>query len=285
MNTSHRHLHASEEWVRCPRGPSGVELLEAAFHRHVFDRHMHDTYAIGVTKRGVQRFWCRSETHDSTPGNVIAINPGEVHDGRSGAAGGYAYRMFYVSVARFRNIVEDALQRPVARLDVRASLLVDPTLARHLNATWRAMTSSAGSLASEELLHKSLIHLATRHAHQPRVAQAAAHRDRLRRVRDYLHDRPGAVSVGELAAVASISRFQLTRQFQNEFGLPLHAYHMQVRLDEARRRLRLGMGIAEVAFALGFADQSHFHRRFKASFGVSPGAWQKAGSMIVGGRK
>jgi AraC-like DNA-binding protein len=265
--------------VRCPRGAGGVELLEAAFDRHVFDRHMHDTYAIGVTGRGVQRFWCRRETHNSTPGDVIAINPGEVHDGRSGAAGGYAYRMFYVSVATFRNSVEDALQRPVARLDVRASLLVDPTLARQLNATWRAMTSSAGSIASEELLHRSLIRLATRHANQPHVTEAAPHGERLKEVRDYLHDHPGdAVSVGELAAVASMGRFQLTRQFQKAFGLPLHAYHMHVRLEEARRRLRLGMAIADVAFALGFADQSHFHRRFKASFGVSPGAWQKAGS-------
>jgi AraC-like DNA-binding protein len=280
-----RVLRASDEWVRCPRGPSGVELLEAAFDRHVFDRHMHDTYAIGVTDRGVQRFLCRRETHDSLPGNVIAINPGEVHDGRSGASGGYAYRMFYVSVASFRNIVEDALQRPVGRLDIQASRLVDPTLARLLNATWRAMTSSAESLASEELLHRSLIHLATRHADQPCVTQAAAHRERLRHVRDYLHDHPGPVSVAELAAVASINRFQLTRQFQHEFGRPLHAYHMQVRLEEARRRLRLGMAIADVAFALGFADQSHFHRRFKASFGVSPGAWQKAGSMTVECRK
>jgi AraC-like DNA-binding protein len=185
--------------------------------------------------------------------------------------------MFYVSVASFQSIVEDAFQRPVARLDVRGSLLVDPTLARLLNATWRAMTSSAGSLASDELLYRSLIRLATHHADQPRVTQSTAHRERLRHVRDYLHDHPGAVSVAELAAVASTSRFQLTRQFQNEFGLPLHAYHMQIRLEEARRRLRLGMAIAEVAFALGFADQSHFHRRFKGTFGVSPGAWQKAG--------
>ena len=40
----------------------------------------------------------------------------------------------------------------------------------------------------------------------------------------------------ELAAIASMSRFQLTRQFQQAFGLPLHAYHLHVRLEEAKRR-------------------------------------------------
>ena len=37
----------------------GIEVLQAAFERHVFERHMHDTFAIGFTMRGVQRFWCR----------------------------------------------------------------------------------------------------------------------------------------------------------------------------------------------------------------------------------
>lgn len=79
----------SREWSRATHGGPGVELLEAAFDHHVYDRHSHDTFAAGVTLRGVQRFWCRGSTHDSRPGDVIVLDPGEVHDGRSGAAGGY----------------------------------------------------------------------------------------------------------------------------------------------------------------------------------------------------
>jgi AraC-like DNA-binding protein len=254
-----------------------VELLEAEFERHVFDRHMHETYAIGFTCRGVQRFWCRGTTHDSTPGHVIAINPGEVHDGRSGTGGGYAYRMFYVSVATFRDIVEDALGSPPVRLEVRGPLLADPVLARQLNVAWTAMGRSPTSLASDELLRRSLIRLAALHGGRQHLPTTARNETVLRHVRDYLHDHVGdAVSVRELAAVASMSRFQLSRQFQKTFGLPLHAYHMHVRLEEAKRRLRSGDQTVEVAAGLGFADQSHFHRRFKGAFGVSPGAWQKA---------
>ena len=79
-------------------GPSapGLERAEVFLSTCAFAPHRHDTYAIGVTLHGVQRFWCRGAVHDSTPGQVIVIRPGEVHDGRSGAAGGYAYRMFYV---------------------------------------------------------------------------------------------------------------------------------------------------------------------------------------------
>jgi AraC-like DNA-binding protein len=238
---------------------------------------MHDTYAIGITRRGVQRFWCHGETHDSTPGDVIAINPGEVHDGRSGSDGGYAYRMFYVSIETFRSIVEDALERPALRLSVRRPLLADSVLARQLNAAWNAVSCSPLSLASDELLHQSLSRLAAVHGGEHQLPSIARNERALNRVRDYLHDRVrDKVTLLELATVASMSRFQLTRRFQHAFGLPLHAYQMHLRLEEAKRRLRLGEGLADVAADLGFADQSHFNRRFKGSFGVSPGVWQQA---------
>ena len=48
------------EWIDCPAGRDGIELLHASLDRHVYDRHIHESYAIGVTLRGVQRFWCRS---------------------------------------------------------------------------------------------------------------------------------------------------------------------------------------------------------------------------------
>jgi AraC-like DNA-binding protein len=91
------------------------------------------------------------------------------------------------------------------------------------------------------------------------------------------------VSVGELAVVASMSRFQLTRQFQQAFGLPLHAYHLRVRLEQAKGRLRCGEAIASVAADLGFVDQSHFHRRFKGAFGLTPGEWQRSTATPVAG--
>src|SRR5687768_9880428 len=87
----------STEWARYHVISPSVELLEAAFVHHVYERHMHERYAVGVTLRGVQRFWCRGTTHDCVRGDILVIPPGEAHDGRSGTAGGYAYRMFYVT--------------------------------------------------------------------------------------------------------------------------------------------------------------------------------------------
>ena len=263
------------ESVRWVTLENGIELLEASFERHVYERHMHDTYAIGVTLRGVQRFSCRGAVRNSTPGQVAAIAPGDAHDGESGSVGGYRYRMMYVPLPVLRDVIEDALERPALETYADSPLVSDPVLARTLNTTWKAMAARP-SLGGEELFHRSIIALATRHSGL-RIPPTPVSATAVRNVRDYLHEHiDRAVSVRELATVAAMSRFQLTRQFQRAFGLPLHAYHLHARLEEAKRRLRLGAPIVEVATALGFADQSHFHRRFKGWFGVTPREWQQS---------
>ena len=218
-----RARHAGD-WARARRGGRGVEPLEAAFEHHVYDRHSHETLAVGITLRGVQRFWCRGSTHDSRPGDVIVLDPGEVHDGRSGAHGGYAYRMLYIDADVARDIVADACGRPSRDPVSNTPLVHDPALARAIDAAWTASAESPASLEAAERL-EGIVRRWAAQAVRPRVAPASMKLRAIRQVREYLHDRiDEPVTTTELARVAGVSRFQLTRQFQCAFGLPLHAY-------------------------------------------------------------
>ena len=264
---------SSGEWAECPPGRDGVELLQASFEHHVYDRHMHDAYAIGVTLRGVQRFWCSGAHHDSTPGKVIVIRPGEVHDGRSGSHGGYAYRMIYVRP----DLVDSLVGEAPSSLDRRVSgpLVADRAAFHLLNAGWKALAAAPLSLAADELLLRGLGALAKWVGDPGR--SGIEHDPALSRVRDYLHESlERSVTMRELSALASMSRFQLSRRFQRRYGVPVHGYLRHLRLEEAKRRLARGQEIAIVAADLGFVDQSHFHRRFRGSFGMTPGRWRAA---------
>jgi len=59
------------------------------------------------------------------------------------------------------------------------------------------------------------------------------------------------------------------------FGTSPYRYHQLRRLDRARRDLIMGDDITDAALAHGFADQSHFARQFKATYGLPPGQWQR----------
>ena len=53
-------------------------------------------------------------------------------------------------------------------------------------------------------------------------------------------------------------------------GTSPYRYLLMRRLDFARERIALRRPLVEVAFTAGFADQAHFTRVFKATFGVTP---------------
>jgi methylphosphotriester-DNA--protein-cysteine methyltransferase len=57
--------------------------MHAHFRGHVYHRHSHETYSLGVTESGAQGFTCRGAGHVSTAGLVMAFNPDDPHDGHA----------------------------------------------------------------------------------------------------------------------------------------------------------------------------------------------------------
>ena len=87
-------------------------------------------------------------------------------------------------------------------------------------------------------------------------------------------------SLTQLADTVGVNRFVLLREFRRRVGVPPHAFVLRLRVDRARARLARGDDIAEVAHALGFADQSHLSRVFKRNVGLSPGAYRRAARLV-----
>jgi len=80
----------------------------------------------------------------------------------------------------------------------------------------------------------------------------------------------------ELAAAARVSRHRLTRLFRAAYGLPPHRFVLAQRIRAARRLLERGTAPAEVAAQTGFFDQSHLHRHFTRTLGMTPAAYAAA---------
>ena len=111
-----RRLRDSDWANYAAAGAFGVELLHAHFERHVYERHSHEGYAIGVTETGVQAFHCRGALHASTTGTVMAFNPDEPHDGHAGIPEGFTYRMLYLPPEIVRGVLVDARDGRPAQL-------------------------------------------------------------------------------------------------------------------------------------------------------------------------
>jgi AraC family transcriptional regulator len=81
------------------------------------------------------------------------------------------------------------------------------------------------------------------------------------------------LTLTEIARTVHLSPFHLVRLFKQALGVTPHQYLIEVRVNSARGLLAAGSGersLAEVAVAVGFADQSHLTRHFKRLMGVTP---------------
>ncbi len=73
-----------------------------------------------------------------------------------------------------------------------------------------------------------------------------------------------------MAAFCNLSEVHFRRVFAQETGMPPKLYLDQAKMDKAAELLKNGFSANQIASLLGYADQFHFSRRFKAIKGVSP---------------
>jgi AraC-like DNA-binding protein len=257
-----------------------VEVMHAHFVWHVYDRHSHDAYLFGVTEQGVQAFRCRGSTRASAAGMIMAFNPDDPHDGHAAARDGFTYAMLHLGTDLVADVLADARGRR-AGLPLFTEPVVDGgPLAGRLRALNALLLDGATRLEAQELVMGAVLAMVERYANQPVAAPTPWASGAPSRVRDLLHDCfADDLGADDLARAVGLSRFQLYRQFRERYGVPPSAYLRQVRLREARRRLAAGAAIAEVAFATGFADQSHLTRWFRRTYGITPRVYQQGGSL------
>lgn len=96
-------------------------------------------------------------------------------------------------------------------------------------------------------------------------------------VRDALHDAPRTGwSLHALAGLAGVHAVHLAREFRRRFGCSIGEYVRARRVAQVQRRLRDGNEpISQIAIDLGFSDQSHLTREFRAATGVAPAAYRR----------
>ena len=99
----------------------------------------------------------------------------------------------------------------------------------------------------------------------------------IRRTVAYLHEVDGArPSLGELAAIAGVSRFHFSRLFTKAMGLPPTRYLERLRVERAKEMIQSSdLPLVQIALAVGFADQSHFTRRFRRWVGCTPARYAR----------
>lgn len=263
-----RSCSPGRDWVQAAPPWPGLDRIDAWFADQAYEPHRHDTYALGVTIAGVQRFHYRGAPRHSLPGQVIVLHPDELHDGAAGSAAGLRYRMMYVEP---RLVAEALGGRPLPF--VASPVLDDATMAHWLLAALDDLDQPLDDLLAQEVLAQ-LAEALAKHAGAPVRRPSLLAWRQVRRMREMLDAATdGAVRAADLEAATGLDRYEAARQFRRALGTSPHRYLTMRRLAMARRLIERGGTLADVAAETGFADQSHLTRQFKKAFGTTPGRW------------
>ena len=252
----------------CP----GIQRLRAGFFGHAYDPHRHETYAVGVTERGIQAFRYRGIECASAPGRTIVLHPDEVHDGHAVAPEGFVYRMLYVDAALIGDALDDRGPLPF----VVDAVGDDPALAAVLDEAFDGFPDRVTSLAGAAIVTSIADALCRRGGRRPVPRPAQYYGLRLDRAREVLDAATDLSATAEdLEAATGIDRYALARAFRARFATSPHRYLVGRRLHRVKAEIAAGLPLAETAAANGFADQSHMTRHFKARFGLTPGRYTR----------
>ncbi|MBB4190975.1 AraC-like DNA-binding protein [Rhizobium aethiopicum] len=243
---------------------TGVEAVEAETP-HSFARHTHEQFGIGLVSSGAQKSLSGRGVVEAEAGDIITVNPNEVHDGAP-IGERRSWRILYFDPEIVTGLSQEI---GAGRSEISHPVIRDAAIAARFETLFRVVTAStADGLLSEELLLQLVADVMREGGGSEERPPVPAS---IRAARDLIDDDPlAAVSLADLSRESGLSRFQLLRGFARATGLTPHAYLVQARIHLARRLIAEGTPLAEAAFASGFADQSHMTRVFVRKYGLSP---------------
>jgi AraC-like DNA-binding protein len=255
---------------------SGLSLMHADFTSHDFAPHTHDAFVIAVTELGGARIKSRGVTEVALSSGLFVSNPEEPQSSWMGDSPRWRYRSMYLTQAAI-DVVAEGLGIESVPYFTR-NIFPDADLVSGFASLHRSLEAGADRFREHELLISAFGHLfGRRGSGGDRIEPAPRERVLVHRIVDLMRQRFAEnLLLGDLAATAGLSVFQLIGLFKRTIGTTPHVYLTHVRLNAACSRLRLGDSIAEAAIAAGFCDQSGLTKHFKRCYGITPLQFAKA---------
>ncbi|MBX7222536.1 MAG: AraC family transcriptional regulator [Blastocatellia bacterium] len=231
--------------------------------------HAHERATINLLLEGSFHESFRSRTEVCMQSSILFRPAGEDHRDQFGTIGGHVM-IIEVGASRletfrsFTDVVEAISQQRDAQLEA---------IGQKIMQEWR-IGDEAARLALEGLTLE-LVATASRKTKTMRPTRPIPRW--LCQVRDLLHDRwEEPLLVADLAAAAEVHPVYLARAFRAHFGCTPGVYLRRVRIAWAKHQLLQGARpLSDIAFAAGFADQSHFTKVFKQETGLTPGQFSQ----------
>ncbi len=246
------------------------EVAEFDCPDHVFSKHSHDEFVIGANITGRETVTLDRRSFEAGDNQLTLYNPAQVQSSHANSTV-WSFVSIYMrprDFAALTGIDENAVFEDPTPTSVSLSKSLITFVREALDAS-----------ADEDMLNLRLGDLLLDLLDVSGAAQLGAERPsdmQMQMVAEQLMDHIAEPPrLADMAQHLGLSPVALVRAFKKAYGLPPFEWLNVQRINTARQQLRRGHPLTEIAYDLGYADQPHFNRRFKAATGLTPSRFQQ----------
>lgn len=237
--------------------------------------HHHDFYEVYLFLGGQVQFQVEAKIFSLEPGDLLLINPQELHKPLIGQGSMYERMVLWID----RNYLSSLCTE---NTDLSACFDGQTNLLRPGKVRGAQLQGLLESLAREYydeqlgsaicaqgLLMQFLVEL--NRLARKNMGKALAEPDLVSQVIAYIGNHyQENLTLESLAGQFYVSKFYLSHEFRERVGVSIHRYIIFRRLLQARDLMAAGIGPGQVYQNCGFGDYANFYRAFKAEYGISP---------------
>ncbi|MFT8809455.1 AraC family transcriptional regulator [Gluconobacter sp.] len=253
-----------------------VESRRACQSWACYKPHHHPTFSIGAVDEGTSVFTgAASGPVLLSPGTLVFVPASRVHACNPAPDTAWSYQMLHLDATWLQTVRQEYV-RAEAMEDEPVRIVTDPVIYARLCRLNTLLFGEADPIEKEVALIEFVEDYDSEQGlliERPLVPANLA--EQIQPALDYLCAWPTVTTtLDKLAALAGMSRYQVIRAFRVVTGMTPHAWQLNQRVNLAKEWIQSENSLADVAQHLGFADQAHFQRVFKAYAGVTPGRFR-----------
>lgn len=245
--------------------------------------HHHDFYEVYFFLGGAVEYWVDGKTFRLEPGDLLLINPMELHrpivapDSKT-----YERIVLWINKEYLEKLSQNSIDLTRCfdtTLPTHTNLIHPKTVQRTAlttRLTELVQESYGNDLGNELYAHGLFIQFMVElnrlalHSKKPSTPKEEAS-TLVSQVLTYINEHfSEELSLENIAGKFYVSKYHLSHAFSSEVGVSIYRYIILKRLTSACQMLLDGKTAKEVCVGCGFQDYTSFYRAFKAEYGVSP---------------
>lgn len=233
-----------------------------------YKAHSHAQLSIGIIESGITCLSLHGQQVILNKGDAILIEPHRVHACDPVAGKPRSYHMLYIDNNWCCEVLSALYGYKVSLFTCDQALLLEREVTQKLSAllaTLREDENNKLILEIDNLLFNLVSFYCSPSINEDNDCEFAYQvKERL------LKDITSAPSLDEISQLLGRPKESIIRIFKRRFGITPNAFLNNHRIEKAKFLLRSGMSIVDVAFEVGYSDQSQLHRAFVSYVACTP---------------